>query len=206
MWSIAREWEGETAFVLAGGASVKSLDLSLLKGRRVIAINSAHLSWPDADILFFADHRWWADVGSREAPFKGRIVTTSNGGPRDTLRLTKIEPGNGLAAKPDQVALSRSGVTGAINILAHLGVKRIVLLGVDGKLSQDGQRHHHGAAYPWPMVKGCFDHHAAEFKAIAPSVAAAGVEVINANPDSAIDAWPKISFENAVKNEIPTTA
>lgn len=202
MWSIAREWAGETGFVLAGGASVKLLDLSLLKGRRVIAINSAVLAYPDADILFFADARWWSDPAKRWradiGSFTGRVVTTSNVGPPGTLRLTKIEPTHGLATKPDQVALSRSGVTGAINILVHLGCKRIVLLGVDGKVSTDGRRHHHGAAYPWPMVKACFDHHAAEFKAVAPSLVKAGVEIVNANPDSAIDVWPKMPFEDVI--------
>ncbi|RWF44291.1 MAG: methyltransferase domain-containing protein [Mesorhizobium sp.] len=198
MWSIASEWEGLTAFVLAGGASVKNLDLSLLKGRRVIAINSAHLTYPDADILFFADQRWWTDVGRNEQAFKGRIVTTSNGGPRDVLRLEKIDPAKGIATKPTQVALSRTSVSGAINILVHLGCKRIVLLGVDGKVGADGQRHHHGGKYPWPMVKACFDHHAEEFRAIAPSLKAAGVEVINANPDSAIGVWPKVPFQEVI--------
>lgn len=198
MWSIASEWEGLTAFVLAGGASVKNLDLSLLKGWRVIAINSAHLTYPDADILFFADHRWWTDVGRNEQAFEGRIVTTSNGGPRDVLRLEKIDPAKGIATKPTQVALSRTSVSGAINLAVHLGCKRIVLLGVDGKVGADGQRHHHGGKYPWPMVKACFDHHAEEFRAIAPSLKAAGVEVINANPDSAIGVWPKVSFQEVV--------
>jgi ADP-heptose:LPS heptosyltransferase/SAM-dependent methyltransferase len=202
MSSIARDWEGLTAFVLAGGASVRNLDLSLLKGRRVIAINSAVLAYPDADILFFADARWWsdppkawkADVGS----FTGRFVTTSGGGPRDVERLLKIDPAKGIATDPTQLALSRTSVTGAINLAVHLGCTRVVLLGVDGKVAPDGKRHHHTAAYPWPMVKRCFDDHAAEFRAIAPSLKAAGVEVINANPDSAIDVWPKVPFEEVI--------
>lgn len=196
MWSIAREFEGQIGWILAGGASVKKLDLSLLKGRRVIAINSAHLSYPDADILFYADQRWWTDIGSKEG-FRGQVVTTSGGGPRDVKRFLKIDPAKGIATDPNQLALSRTSVTGAINLLVHLGCRQIVLLGVDGKVSADGQRHHHGAAYPWPMVKACFDHHAAEFKAIAPSLVKAGVEVINANPDSAIDVWPKMPFQEA---------
>ncbi|WP_027037890.1 methyltransferase domain-containing protein [Mesorhizobium ciceri] len=196
MGTIAREWEGETAFVLAGGASVKTIDLSRLKGRRVIAINSAHLTWPDAAILFFADARWWTDVGSKERPAVGRLVTTSQGGPRDVVRLTKIDPGAGIASKPNQLALARTSVTGAINLAVHLGCRRVVLLGVDGRFAEDGTRHHHGAAYPWPLIKGSFELHAAEFRAVAPSLKKSGVEIINANPDSAIDVWPKMPFED----------
>ncbi|TPN44875.1 methyltransferase domain-containing protein [Mesorhizobium sp. B1-1-7] len=202
MAQLVRDWEGETAFVLAGGPSVLDLDLSLLKGRRVIAINSAHLTWPDADILFFADARWWSEIGSRERPFAGRIVTTSNGGPRDVLRLTKIDPAKGIANKPNQLALARTSVTGAVNLAVHLGCCRVVLLGVDGRFAEDGTRHHHGAAYPWPLVKGSFDLHATEFAAVAPSLKRVGVEIINANPDSAISVWPKVSFEETMLDRV----
>lgn len=201
MWSIAREWEGETAFVLAGGASVRDLDLSPLKGRRVVAINSAWKSWPDVDFLFFADGRWWRD-GNFEgaAGFAGKIITTAAAcyGPKNILRLGKVDPSNGLAKKPHQVAFSSSSVTGVINLLVHLGVARIVLLGVDGRLAGDGQKHHHGVKYPWAHVANCFDRHVAEFLAVAPSIRAAGVEVINVNPDSAIDAWPKVPFQEVI--------
>lgn len=202
MGTIVREWEGETAFVLAGGASVKGIDLSPLKGRRVIAINSAVLAWPDADVLFFADARWWsdpprgwkADIGR----FAGRVVTTSGGGPVDVTRLMKIDPANGIALAPTQLALARTSVTGAINLAVHLGCRRVALLGVDGRNGEAGERHHHGAAYPWPFIKGSFDLHRTEFQAVAPSIARAGVEVINANPASAIDVWPKTGFEDAI--------
>lgn len=203
MGSIAREWEGETAFVLAGGASVKNLDLSPLKGRRVIAINSAVLAWPEADILFFADARWWsdpptgwkADIGA----FKGRFITTSGGGPPDVTRLMKVDPSTGIANRPNQLALARTSVTGTINLAIHLGCRRVVLLGADGRHGNAGERHHHGATYPWPFIKGSFDLHAAEFKAVAPSIERHGVEVVNANPDSAISVWPKVPFEIAVR-------
>jgi ADP-heptose:LPS heptosyltransferase/SAM-dependent methyltransferase len=195
MGSVARDWEGETAFILAGGPSVKQLDLSLLKGRRVIAINSAHLSYPGADILFYADARWWTELGSKEG-FTGQIMTTGGIGPKDAVRLLKVDPSKGLATRPTEVALSSSSVTGAANILAHKGVKRIVGLGIDGKTSS--RRHHHDAAYPWKLVDGCFAKHATEFRQIAASLDALGIEFINANPDSAIDVWPKISFEEVI--------
>lgn len=202
MWTITREWEGETAFVLAGGASVRELDLSPLKGRRVVAINSAWKTWPSADLLFYADDRWWLDrVNKFEGGkgFAGRVVTTaSTGGPVGVLRLSKIDPSNGIAIKSHQVALQTSAVTGALNLLFHLGVARIVLLGVDGKLAADGQKHHHGTKYPWPHVAKCFEKHAAEFRAVAPSLRAAGVEVINANPGSALGVWPRMKLEDCL--------
>lgn len=198
MWTAARDWPGETVFVLAGGPSVLDLDLSLLEGRRVIAVNSAWRSYPAADILFFADGRWWKQAEFRPRDFAGLVVTTAAeiGDPR-VMKLKKVVPG-GLSDRPDSVALRRSSVTGAINLALHYGAKQIVLLGVDGKLGADGRRHNHGDRYPWPLKPGCFDEHRAEFESVAASAIKAGVTIVNANPDSAIDVWPKMSFEECL--------
>lgn len=197
-WTVAREWAGETVFVLAGGPSVADLDLSPLAGRRVIAINSAHLSWPMADIVFYADARWWTDLGSKESVRAARIVTTGAAGPASGLHLVKVEPSPGIALDPCRVALRRTSVSGAINLAVHLGAARVVLLGVDGGLV-NGRRHHHGVKYPWPLVDRCFDEHRVELEALAPSVAAVGVEVLNCSPVSALRCWERIAFPEALE-------
>ncbi|TIM09145.1 hypothetical protein [Mesorhizobium sp.] len=202
MWTITREWEGETVFILASGPSVLDLDLSLLTGRRVIAVKSSWLHWPAADVLFFADGRWWLEKRLRPSAdaFAGLIVTTAMeiGDPR-VKRIKKIDPKH-LSAKPSEVALARTSTTGGINLAIHFGAKRIVLLGVDGKLGADGRRHSHGLKWPWP--KGgepqAFAGQLAEYRAIAPSAAAMGVEIVNANPDSAVHVWPRLKFEDCL--------
>ena len=193
-WTAGRIWEGETAFVLASGPSVNALDLSPLRGRRVIAVKSSWVTWPEAEVLFFADGRWWRDQALRPRSFKGLIVTTAHeiGDPRVKL-MHKVEP-VALAENPGAVALARTSTTGAINLAVHFGARRIVLIGVDGKVAPDGPRHCHGLAWPWPLKDRCFDQQAAEYRAIAPSAERLGIEIINANPDSAIDVWPKRPF------------
>ena len=59
LWSVPRAWPGETAYIVAGGPSVAWQDLGLLRGRRVIAVNSSWEAVPWAAILLFADLRWW---------------------------------------------------------------------------------------------------------------------------------------------------
>ncbi|TJU81366.1 MAG: hypothetical protein E5Y15_21270 [Mesorhizobium sp.] len=202
MWTVTREWEGETVFILASGPSVLDLDLSLLTGRRVIAVKSSWLHWPAADVLFFADGRWWREKQLRPSAdaFAGLIVTTATeiGDPR-VKRIKKINPTH-LSAKPGEVALARTSTTGAINLAIHFGAKRIVLLGVDAKLGANGQRHSHRLNWPWP--KGgqpqAFADQMAEYRAIAPSAAAMGVEIVNANPDSAVTIWPRLRFEDCL--------
>lgn len=197
MWSAPRLWPGETAFVLASGPSVNVLDLSLLNGRRVIAVKSSWLMYPAADVLFFADGRWWRQPELKPRDFAGLIVTTAPeiAHPR-LLKMRKVPP-LALSSDPRSVALARTSTTGAINLAVHFGASRIVLLGVDGKLAPDGKRHCHGLKWPW--AKGAerksFEDQAAEYRAIAPSARKLGVEIINANPDSAIDAFRKLPFE-----------
>lgn len=199
MAQLVRDWEGETAFVLAGGPSVLDLDLSLLKGRRVIAINSAHLTYPSADALFYADAGWWTDTGWKEPAFAGEIFTTSSvGGPKTVKRLVKIKPALGVSTDPGRVAMDATSVAGATNILIHRGVARIIWLGVDGCLGPNGRRHHHGARYPNPLIKGWFDRHRKELESLAPSIRALGVEIINCSPVSHIACWPKMSLPEAL--------
>ncbi|RWO83163.1 MAG: hypothetical protein EOS18_06115 [Mesorhizobium sp.] len=202
LWSVPRDWPGETVFVLASGPSVKQLDLSLLKGRRVIAVKSSWLHWPAADVLFFADGRWWREKQLRPGvdAFAGLIITTATEiGDSRVKKMKKVAP-TVLAEKPDTVALARTSTTGAINLAIHFGATKIVLLGVDGKLGADGQRHSHRLNWPWP--KGgqpqAFADQMAEYRAIAPSAVTMGVEIVNANPDSAVHVWPRLKFEDCL--------
>ncbi|RWB85927.1 MAG: hypothetical protein EOQ52_20470 [Mesorhizobium sp.] len=202
MWAAEKIWPGETVFILAAGPSTLALDLSRLKDRRVIAVKSAWKVYPKADVLFFADGRWWREKALRPgaADFAGLIVTSAQeiGDPRVT-RIAKVDPKHGFASKPHQVALARSSTTGAINLAIHFGAARIVLLGVDAKPAADGTRHNHRLRWPWPPSKTCWSDQVKEFEMVAPSAKALGVEIVNANPDSAVTCFPRVPFDQCVE-------
>lgn len=144
-------------------------------------------------MLFFADGRWWKQF---KPAFAGMMVTTATElGIPSIHTLDKTPPKEGLTLDRGKVALRRTSVTGAINLAVHFGCNEIVLLGVDGGLV-NGVRHCHPDKYPWAMINGCFDEHAAEFEQIAPSARALGISILNASPDSAIQTWPKVSFDS----------
>jgi hypothetical protein len=196
---VQREWRQEPVFILGGGPSVNGLDLTQLEGHKVIAINSAWRTYKAADVLFYADGRWWREYGKNSSgEFSGQVVTTASERPRNAITRKKVSPRLGLANNPGELALDKSSVSGAINEAVHRGSDLIVLLGVDGKLGEGGKRHHHGEKYMWELVPKCFDQHAVEFKALAPSLEACRVRVINANPDSKIEVWPRMTFEEAM--------
>jgi hypothetical protein len=148
MAQLVRDWEGETVFILAGGPSVLGLDLSLLKGRRVIAINSAHLSYPDADALFYADADWWTRHRMERAGLSpARSSPQRAWRPEAVKRLVKVDAG-GHFASPGRIALSATSVSGAINIATLRGAGRVVLLGVDGCSVRAGV-----ASPRWPLSR-----------------------------------------------------
>lgn len=191
-WTVPREWPDETAFIVAGGPSVSGIDLSLLKGRRVIVVNSSFTAVPFADFLFFADARWWLEYGARTKGFGGRIVTVAKAlGDKRLLRLHKVKPPPGLTSKPSHVAMQRTSLHGAMNLAFHLGVNRIVLLGADMRAAKDGRTHHH-KPHKWRVKPTAWTKQMQDLRMIAAPLAEKGVEVINCSAVSRIDWWPKV--------------
>lgn len=201
-WTVPKEWQGETAYIVGGGTSVKQQNLELLRGRRVIAVNSSYLAVPWADFLFFGDARWYND--QRRKPqlekFAGRIVTCSAAvrGPR-LLGLTRVNPPPGYADLPTHVVSQRTSTQGAMNLAGHLGAIRLVLLGVDMGRAEDGSSHHH-EPHPWKHTpgNGCWDQQMEHLRLIAEPLRSRGIEVVSVSPISRIDWWPKQTLEETL--------
>lgn len=201
IWSVPREWVGDTVFVIAGGPSVTQKDVDLLRGRKVVVINSSYVRATWADFLFFADSRWFGDhKRSLLGPggFNGRIVgaTQSVRNPA-VLMLNKVTPPPSLTMKPTDVAMNRTSVSGAINMCVLLGATVIALLGVDLREAGDGRTHHHDP-HRWPIKKGCWDDHAKELRNMVEPLRRVGVRVINCSPVSLANWWPKKTIEEVL--------
>lgn len=196
-WRVEPEWLGQTSFVVCGGPSVATQNLDLLRGRRVIVINSSCYAVPWADYLFFIDARWWRENRAGCQAFQGRIVTVAATHEPRALRLKKRKPEDGFASRRDEVMGRRTSVCCVLNMLAHLGVARIVLLGADGKFGANGKRNHHDP-HKWPHLTGTFEQQRAELALTVKPLAALGIEVFNASPGSALPFWPIVSMEDVL--------
>lgn len=207
-WSIQPDWKGKTAVIVCGGTSVTPEMLKMVRERRLptIAVNSSYLAAPWADLLFFADHRWW-DRELKERPkqiaaFKGRIVTVSQAAKGDRLlRLRRAQVGEeGLSPKNYCATVERTSMQAALNICLHRRAKRILLLGADNRDGPDGRAHHH-AEYPWRRSqKGYTDKLANLEKAVEP-LRRADIEVINCSPISTLPWWPRMTLEEALNEQ-----
>jgi hypothetical protein len=203
-WKVPALWKNDTAFIIAGGPSVADQDLSLLKGRRVIVVNSSYTVYPNADYLIFADQRWYEDHKDSIAKvFKGQVVSLARKvSGQAILNLKRHKPQPALTDDPSRVAIHFTTLQSAINLAVHLGVKKIVLLGADMQRGPDGRTHHH-APHRWKNKAGnsTWDAQMAHLRHLERPLREIGVEVINTSPVSRINWWPKQSLAEAVAGQ-----
>jgi hypothetical protein len=201
---IEPTWTGQTAFIVGGGTSVATQNLDVLRGRRVIVVNSSYERVPFADYLFFGDIKWFHHHWRKPEflAFAGNIVTvhaTLTGDSR-VLHMKRVQPREcGLSDARDSLASQRTSLQGAINLAVHEGAARLVLLGADMQRAPDGTSHHH-TPHPWRNQPGnvTWDQQMRELESAVPLLKARGVEVINASPYSRLPWWPMQPLESCL--------
>jgi hypothetical protein len=202
---IERDLAGSAAFIICGGPSVDEQNLELLRGHTVVVVNSSFRRVPWADVLLFADSRWFGWNKDKLPDFRGRVVTVFDNNPIRKYpphfeQYRKSRPPE-LSRDPNALSLARTTVTGAINYLGLRGASPIVTLGLDLKAAVDAsgkRKTHHHEPHPIPSMKGSWERHNKELCSIVPSLKAMGIEVINASPGSACSAFPIVTLEEAL--------
>jgi len=175
--------------------------IGMLRG---IAIAEAYRLAPWAEVLYACDGRWWDHVQPDLTEFQGDCIglDLSTRFPRvKIMRRGMVAP---LSIAPDTLYTGRLGnpYTGpggnsgyqAINLAVLMGATRILLLGYDMR-AVAGRTHFFGAR-PKELAAGQF--HPEALDQLVPALAAAGIEVINCTPDSAIRCFPRMSLEQAL--------
>lgn len=220
---VSRAWEGATVICIASGPSlnqeqVESARLAQARGAHVIAINDNYLIAPWADVLYFADNRWWqwhnAGVEKRWAwvsfskeqvrkaflAFDGQKVSIENAGQRlpdnvDVFVLKNFGP-EGLSENPAGLRTGSNSGYQAMNLAVLAGAKRIVLLGYDMRFHNGKSHSHNGHQYP--MLEQSYTQYGLKFNTALGQLRQQGVAVLNATPGSALAAFPHASLEQAL--------
>ena len=196
------DWTNETVFILGGGPSVSKLipDISVLKDRKVIAVNNGYKLAPFSDILIFADAAWYEWHRNDLPDFEGLKFCGAWGGNKgqyadDIIQLEKT----GDSEIDMHKGFVRGKNTGyqAINLAMQLGAKNIVLLGFDMKFDDKGNANWHTdhkrtgrpgiykeAMLPFfPSIQEYIDKNQLD------------VHIYNINKDSELDVFPYKSIE-----------
>lgn len=210
-WHAPKMWLGSTVFLIGGGTSLRDMDWSLLHGRRTIGCNDAYLLGPRVtDICYFGDRGWYrrhtrptVDIGMGPQPgllqFSGLKVTCLSEmvGYKGLLVLQRRPR---TIEEAPRVGWFTSTGASAINLAAILGAKKIVLLGYDMTLGPDKMNNWHLNLVHNPN-QGIFKkfiemmgHLKKDMELKHPDV-----EILNANPESRLELFPKIEREELLR-------
>lgn len=200
--------EGRTVYVIGGGPTVKKQNLQLLSGKHVICLNNAYSIYPDALALYWADESWVErhldSVNAHTAKFRFHskfhisnkyLENESRLGIGKSI-LLKRTGDKGIDNNIDNVRGNNSGAH-ILNLLHNCKVKKIVLLGYDMKLIDSKTHWHDGHGLPIrPQVYA--DMFIPSIASMAPILKNAGIQVINASPNSDLKCFEKIPFEKTI--------
>ena len=189
-WTVPKMWPGNTCYILGGGPSLKSIDVNRLRGSRVIAVNNAYQLADWIDVLFFGDHRWFWAHRNKFADFGGLKVTRNEGHAKwpGVLAANYVGDPYGISTDPSVLRWNRSSGACAINLAAHFGVKRIILLGFDMRMI--GKRHNWHQDHTETRSAALYREFMTVFPAIKADLDTLGIECINATPGSSLTVFP----------------
>ncbi len=187
MWNPTKEWEGQPAYIIGGGSSLKGFNFDSLKGKHTIGCNDAYRLGPEiVDIAMFGDGSFFQKAKWDLEKFHkkgGRVLSVSPSlanyklpwmlsMARHNIGLTTHASNEALLAAPWTKLKPRAKVgwnlsTGAcaVNVALLLGAVRIYLLGFDMKLNQ-GKSHWHTHRNA-PTIPSCFTRFLRGFQQIA---------------------------------------
>ncbi len=189
--------------LIGGGLSAKDLDTSQLLGHRV-GVNDAAFHKP-CDSFFSNDHGYALIIrdkiegflGHRHLSIRHRHMHLFDGWNAVIWqRMNERDP----VMKGRALSSGRSGTPGcsgyvALNLAVRLGAKTIILFGYD--FQPDYRYFFSEQPYPRVEMAGVI----ASFREVAPWYRSRGIRIFNANPASAIDAFPRISHAEAFEED-----
>jgi hypothetical protein len=217
-------------FIIGGGPSLKLVNVQRLEQREprrqyALAVNDSFMlgQW---DAMFFADTTFWRLRGDDLRNFAGLKVTTLKR-LRGVPGVTVVKKDNrfGLTTNRSVLSWNLSSGSTTISLAAHLGAKRIVLLGFDmrwvptcehckyPKGSPDtvacnhcgkkggtelDRNYHRNYAKRDPRKYNPYKGFMRSHPAIANDARQRGIEIVNATPGSAISHWPIVRPEDVL--------
>ena len=169
MWCVPNIWEGGEAWIIGGGPSITeqfnipnkivkavvegtttpsaySPYLSAIHDKHVIGVNMSYKLGDWVDFVFYGDNGYFLREKKGLAEFPGIKVTCSpQGGQYSWIKYVGRDGNHhrGISPNPSMVSWNGNSGAAAISLAAHLGVKKIILLGFDMKLGEGNAQHWH---------------------------------------------------------------
>lgn len=197
-WTIPPMFAGLTVAILASGPSMSAEVAARMRHLPRIAVNTTFRLAPDADVIYAGDARWWhAHPEALRCPGIKASIEVAAGRADPLPEGVRILRNTGREGFDRDGGLRTYGNSGAvaIQIAAHAGAARVLLLGFD---MRGGHWHE-----PHPLVNpvpGDFERWRAGLARLGRSLPR-GVDVINCTPGSALQCFPTMSIEDALSDQ-----
>lgn len=193
---IAPRWDGEACAVLASGPSMSQQVADAARGLRTIVINNTFRLAPWADMLYAADALWWTQTkDARE--FAGLKVTCrikNESAPFSEVKQLQFTGVEGYDPTPGCVRTGNNSGYQAVHVAVQAGCNPILLCGFDMRGGHWHDRH----AYPLRDAgEGIYGGWIRLFAKLAAELKQRGTQVYNCTPDSALQCFPKLTFDEA---------
>jgi hypothetical protein len=200
--SIPRCWPEQTVVCIASGPSLTEQDVNYVEGKaRVIAVNDAYRLAPWADVLYAADHAWWAqNMRYVEACFTGDCWTQSVTASAKYSILKRVQLTREPGISHDPMTIHSGGHSGyqALNLAYLMGANRIILLGYD--CQRTGGEDHWFGRHEGPLNQGMdVAEWARAYDAASDELWRAGITVVNCSRESAITAFVRVPIEAVLR-------
>ena len=183
------QWDGRTAVCIASGPSLIPADCEIVRaaGHPVVVTNTTFQLCPWADALYAHDAKWWKRYRDQvEADFRGRRFSVSqvaaNYGAETIFGEAWFKPFHNSGACA--VSLAISG-----------GAAKVVMLGYDASLGQNGEAHFHGDHPKGLNNAGSIGTWPRQFAMLAKYARTKDVEVVNASRRTALTCFRRSELE-----------
>lgn len=198
-------WSTRPAVVIASGPSLSDEQLQLVEEQHlqermhVIAVNNTIQRAPWADVCYFGDYTAIKHYLPKLRPLTCAEWVTTDRAAAERWKLTHLK-----SATPNGMTLQRVHLNGnsgaqALNVAVAFGALRIVLLGFDMQRDKDGRAHWFGQHPGHLTTVQLFPEWRHKFEAIARDARGLGVHIVNATPGSALQCFPHVPLEEAMR-------
>lgn len=192
------DWTGRTCAILGAGDSLTQADCDQIRqaGIKTIAVNRSHELAPWADALYGCDGKFW-DHYETARQFAGlKITQEAEAAEKWGLKRVVLRQEISIILEPGIIGSGGNGGFQALNIGIQFGGPTALLAGFDMRGSHWHGHHPRGLNNP---DKATFAMWINAFNAVAATLIAIGVRVINVTPDSALECFEKMPLPEALR-------